>query len=426
MRPREWWRRLRARALRRSARREAAAGREHHALLLARRAMLCCPRTLPASCRLAAEILRQEAATSLGLRAAAALYRFVLAHADESSELRARARDRLILLACQQREEGLATALLLDAGYEYRLSPEILSYPLRTPEPHALAKSPRAHAHVVDGVLPAGMLRALQRALAPRSPFWRAHGYRCGHSPFFSYVHSLSRPPRNGLDRVLALLHRQAVAAFPAVAHATQAEWWAHCRPHATGHQLHYDSDDEGRGGVRNPTVSSALYLSEAVGGPTLVTSQRLSHPRLATHGWTATPRVNRVLYFDGALLHGVVPGRGPVGAAASPRGTRRISLMVAFWPSIRERSAARPAAARPFPYPPAEARSAEASASASWASLFDWPESSDGEPTPAVASASELRYVEPIWLPVDQEDGAARALPVGMPNYDACFQGFS
>src|SRR4051812_969890 len=43
---------------------------------------------------------------------------------------------------------------------------------------------------------------------------------------------------------------------------ATHAEWWAHCRPHASGHQLHFDSDDEGRGGVRNPSVSTVLYLS--------------------------------------------------------------------------------------------------------------------------------------------------------------------
>jgi len=31
------------------------------------------------------------------------------------------------------------------------------------------------------------------------------------------------------------------------VKQATAAEWWAHCRPHASGHQMHYDSDAEGQ-----------------------------------------------------------------------------------------------------------------------------------------------------------------------------------
>lgn len=52
---------------------------------------------------------------------------------------------------------------------------------------------------------------------------------------------------------------------FPAIKRATAVEWWAHCRGHSSGHQLHFDSDDEGAGGVRNPLVSTVLYLT---GGP--------------------------------------------------------------------------------------------------------------------------------------------------------------
>lgn len=37
---------------------------------------------------------------------------------------------------------------------------------------------------------------------------------------------------------------------FPAVAEARFAEWWAHCRPHGSGHQMHFDSDNEGLGEV--------------------------------------------------------------------------------------------------------------------------------------------------------------------------------
>jgi hypothetical protein len=108
----------------------------------------------------------------------------------------------------------------------------------------------------------------------------------------------------------------------------------------SAGHQLHYDSDDEGQGGVRNPIFTSILYLapntaspssnsssiahthppSEAadssnhaeqqqdqpsfVGGPTLVTDQLLGGP-LATKGWLAYPATNRFVMFDGKYLHG-------------------------------------------------------------------------------------------------------------------------
>jgi hypothetical protein len=108
----------------------------------------------------------------------------------------------------------------------------------------------------------------------------------------------------------------------------------------SAGHQLHYDSDDEGQGGVRNPIFTSILYLApntaspssnssstththpptEAadssnhaeqqqdqpsfIGGPTLVTDQLLGGP-LATKGWLAYPATNRFVMFDGKYLHG-------------------------------------------------------------------------------------------------------------------------
>ena len=36
--------------------------------------------------------------------------------------------------------------------------------------------------------------------------------------------------------------------AVPAIAEATGIEWWTHRRPHGAGHQLHFDSADEGAG----------------------------------------------------------------------------------------------------------------------------------------------------------------------------------
>lgn len=136
----------------------------------------------------------------------------------------------------------------------------------------------------------------------------------------------------------------------------------------APGHQLHFDSDDEGQGGVRHPIVTAIVYLSDNtspaqrqgtchqsngnnvsngysnnpdssskhdttqgstcschgsgcagqagrcdcrqqdwVGGPTLMTDQVLGGP-LATQGWLAYPATNRVVFFDGRYLHGEWP----------------------------------------------------------------------------------------------------------------------
>ena len=180
---------------------------------------------------------------------------------------------------------------------------------------------------------------------------------------------------------------------------AKYVELWAHNRPHASGHQLHFDSDDEGRGGViKNPIVSTILYLNNSsssssnnnnnnegedeeggeeeelvVGGPSLVTNQTLQSKTLATQGWLAHPRSKRLVVFDGRVLHGVVPGKGVAPACAnkstaadsaadddndddgSNQGEkrhiqRRVTLMLAFWKHIRIRTGDTPGSARPFP----------------------------------------------------------------------------
>mmetsp|Transcript_17610 Transcript_17610/g.57762 ORF Transcript_17610/g.57762 Transcript_17610/m.57762 type:complete len:120 (-) Transcript_17610:96-455(-) len=119
-------------------------------------------------------------------------------------------------------------------------------------------------------------------------------------------------------------------------------------------------------------------------------------------------------------MLHGVVPGRGARGGAA------RVSLMVAFWPSLEAREAAEPSAARPFPYGGAP----------EWAPLFDWPEEEDGDGAAGGGGGESegregdstrpapLRLVSPIWQSV-QGGGAPAAGLRRMPPYEACFQGF-
>lgn len=73
-----------------------------------------------------------------------------------------------------------------------------------------------------------------------------------------------------------------------------------------------------GKNSVSCCFFSVVVYVTGDVGGPTLVTTQRLTSKRLADRGWIVHPRVNRVCMFDGGVLHGVIPGRG-VPAAAAP-----------------------------------------------------------------------------------------------------------
>lgn len=66
---------------------------------------------------------------------------------------------------------------------------------------------------------------------------------------------------------------------------------------------------------------SLVVYVTGDVGGPTLVTTQRLNSKRLAERGWVVHPRENRVCMFDGGVLHGVIPGRGiPSSVSSSSR----------------------------------------------------------------------------------------------------------
>jgi hypothetical protein len=71
----------------------------------------------------------------------------------------------------------------------------------------------------------------------------------------------------NSIVQLAHHLHKLLLPAFPRLAAAQHVEWWAHRRPHCRGHQLHFDSDDEGQGGIRNPIVSSVTFLSGVQGG---------------------------------------------------------------------------------------------------------------------------------------------------------------
>ncbi|KAK3238681.1 hypothetical protein CYMTET_51323 [Cymbomonas tetramitiformis] len=336
------------------------------------------------------------------------------------------ARSQLALTLYQDTElfwkgDAVATAL----GCKYKLARAVMSYDF--PEHEAACvdgnDDHRDMVRVLDKALSAQMLARLARAFAPRSAFWSEHQYDAvgtGGRPlgYFSYVHALAPTTSDTyMDTVIDEVYKLACDKFEDMRHARYAEWWAHCRPHSSGHQMHFDSDDEGNCGVRNPICSTVIYLTRAgLGGPTLVTDQTLASTRLAEKGWLCHPRYNRVCMFDGKLLHGVVPGRGPVEDPSE----RRVSLMIAFWRDIQVRGNGDndPGAARSFP-----------SASAT----YSWPRDLKQEPStvttedPVEPTEVLLARGRPVWEDVDRKANGFMELSklLCVPSYALCFQGF-
>ena len=59
----------------------------------------------------------------------------------------------------------------------------------------------------------------------------------------------------------------------------------------------------------RFPIATCVVFLSEAVGGPTLILDQTRDDGKLAGRGWLVRPdRPGTVYCFDSTLLHGVMP----------------------------------------------------------------------------------------------------------------------
>lgn len=172
----------------------------------------------------------------------------------------------LALYLCQSGRDSEAAVQLATLGYEYRLAPEVLSYALpqnsSVPSSHLVepaAAPPGKCVWIVDNALPPRLLQFMQGVLAPSSPFWTEHDYDIDGTPrpYFSYLHSLpsvlsttvpaaSGSSKSMLETLLATVYKLAVSQYPQVAEANFVEWWTHCRPHYSGHQFHFDSEDEG------------------------------------------------------------------------------------------------------------------------------------------------------------------------------------
>ena len=83
-----------------------------------------------------------------------------------------------------------------------------------------------------------------------------------------------------------------------------------------------------------HPIVSLVLYLSGSQqSAPTLVTNQTLEEGSVASEAFLVRPLDNRLLAFDGRLLHGVTPYL-PLPLSSSASSTPRITLMLGIWGS--------------------------------------------------------------------------------------------
>jgi len=345
------------------------------------------------------------------------------------------ARDRLALLELQRGKTACAKELLIEGGYLYRLSNAVLA-PAHAVEECRLRGPPLpcedgTFVAFVDNALPEPLLRDLQRVFVPSSPFWKETGYWTDDA-FFSYEVPL-RPAAVAAEQggsgcshpavhAALLVAEIAVTVAPQLLRAGQtvgyAEWWCHSKPHCAGHLLHFDQADD----AQVPVVSTVLFLSpEGVGGPTLVTGQRMLDSKLAQHGWLCRPRENRLLLFDGRLLHGVIPGSG--GQDSVPGNGRRCTLMVAL---CRERPELRQREGNIMPNP--------VSTKLTWPRMAtaEAPLDVVGRRLHAATAKPQCPDVVRVWEDVDPEANKKRGLslsqghPVDCPAPSHCFQGIT
>jgi hypothetical protein len=152
----------------------------------------------------------------------------------------------LALLLCQQGRDDEARDCLTLLGFQYRLSRCLLHYNLPNENREVVAPD-SSGVVVLDNALPPHLLTAAYSAFSPSSPFWMEHKYFDPCTGYFSYVMPLKQPGiKNGrtclMDKIVETSRDLAAKKFPQVATCEKAEWWAHCRCHASGHQLHFDS----------------------------------------------------------------------------------------------------------------------------------------------------------------------------------------
>ena len=82
-----------------------------------------------------------------------------------------------------------------------------------------------------------------------------------------------------------------------------------------------------------HPLISCVLYLDDGGSSkaPTIVIKQRLVDTELPEDAWSCSPKANRLLAFDGSLLHGVVPYLNTDDEYPSS-DLPRVTLMLGWW----------------------------------------------------------------------------------------------
>ena len=294
---------------------------------------------------------------------ALSLLQLIAIHGDCDSKQYAKY--ELALLCSQLGNQIEADRHLTSLGFTLKLTNSIFTPRVRILE-STIRRSELDPVVTFDNALPATLLRPLLAAFSPSSVFWSEHAYPT--KDFFSY--NIRNDDKESLmkqvsDHVRPLLESHFIN-MKIASSSCSVEWWCHRRDKEStfAHQLHFDLDenalkdykikarrnkvdrkfttnlrrDKG-GSVRDdlhPLVSAVLYLRGVNGAPTLVTDQTLDADSVASQAWLCHPAENRLLAFDGKLLHGVVPFLPTTSASDSPdiddTGRYRITIMMGWW----------------------------------------------------------------------------------------------
>lgn len=303
-------------------------------------------------------------------------------------------------------------------GFRYRIAPRLWQTNEVPP-----SDRPCPVARLYDRVLGDSLFSALQQAFSPTSAYWSAHDYDvfAGTSQhgYFSHAFPLYKAQRGefGLlgqltEKVFELATFADLPTSAKLKDTQMVEVWAHCKPPTSGHQLHFDTDNEGNSEPKHPILTAVVYLTET-GGPTLITEQVAGDTKLAESGYVCWPSRARIGIFAGNVIHGVLPARH------TSKGFR-ISVMLAFWDNVRVRDGDKPGACRPF----------DLKSAGKWGGPLT--KRVDSAPNEGLKPTPVEPYVcSPLWLPVvtaadaSSAPGPAQKGGGNMPAYNKCFQGF-
>ena len=278
---------------------------------------------------------------------------------NNNDELGQIASYELALLLSQRGNSIDADVYLRKLGYRFKLSQTILCPESRQAstnhkEPNCLYNGDSSHiVAAFDNAISPQLLKSLKTAFSVNSPFWNEHNYPT--KDFFSYnTRFFNQKSSNLIEQLVSELLPLVEKSFPEKninSSLLSIEWWCHKRERDSefAHQLHFDLDEQllhskkrkntsSTSEIKNlhPIISSVFYLSDhhnlgCPSAPTLVTNQTLSVDSIATEGWLCTPVENRVMFFDGRLLHGVIPYLTPPSFNGVSTESR-ITLMIGWW----------------------------------------------------------------------------------------------